>query len=93
MTERLAEASEYMERATNRKVFIISEGVTQAKSISAKESANKGHAANNRIKAEAIDYYKNNQHKYTNKTQAAYDLEIKYPPLKFETYYKALKKV
>ena len=87
------EAADYFEKAEAHKASMISEGLTQAKSQAGTDRVNKKHGPNNRIKAEAIEFYKKNEGDYASKTQAAHDLEIRFPPLKAETYSKALKKL
>jgi len=87
------EASDYFEKSVEHKKSIISEGLDQAKSQAGTDRVNKKHGPNNRTKAKAIEFYKINKDDYVSKTQAAHDLEIRFPPLKAETYYKALTKL
>jgi hypothetical protein len=93
MTGELEAASKNIEKSEEYKKAMITEGVTQAKSQAGTDLVNKKHGPNNRTKAQAIEFYKINKDDYASKTQAAHDLEIRFPPLKAGTYYKALTKL
>jgi hypothetical protein len=93
MSDRLQEASDYFEDAAILEESKKEKAASNAKSKNAKESANIRHRPNNRIIAKAMKYYSKNIGDYKNKTQAACDLAIRFPPLKTATYYKKIKEL
>ena len=91
LSGRLQDAADYFEKSEDHKSSLIAAGVIQAKSQAAKVSAKKRHESNNLTKTKALKFYAANKKKYSNKVEAAYDLAKRFPPLKYETYYKAIK--
>ena len=91
LSGRLQEAADYFEKSENYKASLIAQGVVESRSRAATDNANKRHASNNSTKTRALNYYAEHKKKYRNKVEAAYDLAERFPPLKYETYYKALK--
>ena len=91
LSGRLQEAADYFEKSENYKASLIAQGVVESRSRAATDNANKRHASNNSTKSRALKYYVEHKKNYRNKVEAAYDLAERFPPLKYETYYKALK--
>jgi hypothetical protein len=90
-SDRLQEASDYLEKAIVHKESLISEAASNARSKNAKASADKRHAETNQIKENAIAYYVANKEKFINKKDAARKLEELFPPLSHRTYCDAIK--
>jgi hypothetical protein len=85
-------ASDYIDRAVNQQIASTTAIVHSAKKSAATHSANSKHEKNNAAKNAALAYYEKNKANYSSKKNAARDLESKFPPLKYSTYYRLLKK-
>jgi len=86
-------ATQYLAKAIEHK--IQTERIAGASHLS-KHSQTGGiakHAANNIVKAKALEYFQNNRHIYKTKKDAAVDLEKLFPPLSWQTYLGLLKKI
>ena len=82
-----AEAGEYASRLeTLRKAE-----AKEARRNMAVTGGNKKHEESNAVMAKALAYYDKHKSEYKLKKSAARDLESKFPPLAYATYYSALK--
>jgi len=84
-------ASDYIDRSINLKIESDNALTKQVKSDTAKNNANLKNLETNLIKEAALNYYYQNFDKFKAKKDAARELELKFPPIKYSTYYKILR--
>lgn len=92
-SSRTSEAYTYLDKAINERAV---EDSRVAKDAFAQVGARGGEAKNqnsNSVVAQALDYYKKNHATFKNKKEAARYCERNFPPVKFSTYYRLLRKV
>jgi len=86
-------ATIYLSKVTEHLTNLKAEGATDQKKKQGAAGGQAKHAENNKAKADAVEFYKQNQLKYTTKKAAAVDLETRFPPLSWQTYRDILKKL
>jgi hypothetical protein len=84
-------ASDYIDRSINLKIESDNVLSKQAKSDTAKNNAHLKNLETNQAKEAALKYYEENHAKFESKKEAARELELKFPPIKYSTYYRSLR--
>jgi len=84
-------ASDYIDRSINLKIESDNALSKKAKSDTAKNNAQLKNHETNQIKKAALKYYEENHEKFKLKKEAARELELKFPPIKYSTYYRSLR--
>lgn len=84
-------ATDYIDRSINLKIESDNALSKQAKSDTAKNNAHLKNLETNQVKEAALNYFNGNSHKFKTKKEAARELELKFPPIKYSTYYRYLR--
>jgi type I site-specific restriction-modification system R (restriction) subunit len=84
-------ASEYIDRSINLKIESDNALSKQTKSDTAKNNAHLKNLETNQVKEAALNYFNKNSHKFKTKKEAARELELMFPPIKYSTYYRSLR--
>lgn len=86
-------ATDYLSKATEHLTNLKAEGAADQKKKQGAAGGQAKHAENNKVKGDAVKFYKQNKLKYKTKKAAAVDLEARFPPLSWLTYRDILKKL
>ena len=85
-------ATQYLSNAIDHKIQIEKASGASHLSKLSQAGGNAKHAANNIVKAKALEHFQKNRHIYKTKKDAAVDLEKLFPTLSWQTYLGLLKK-
>ncbi len=84
-------ATDYIDRSITSKIKSEEQLIKQAKSDTAKNNAHLKNLEINQVKEAALNYFNENSYKFKTKKEAARELELKFPPIKYSTYYRSLR--